>query len=119
MDKSYLIHFTNPAAGREDEYNDWYTNRHIHDIVGLDSFAAAQRFRFAPANVAAESPYRYLAIYEATGDIAKAEADLAAAGAERKEALAAGREPAIPISPALGEGSMTLWFTAITERLAG
>ncbi len=118
MGTSYLIHFTNPAEGREDEYNDWYSNRHIKDVVGLDGFAAAQRFAFTPANVAAESPYRYLAIYEATGNIAAAEADLAAAGAERKEAVAAGREPKVPISDALGAGSMTLWFTSITDRVS-
>jgi hypothetical protein len=118
MKESFLIHFTNPVKGREDEYNNWYSNRHLHDIVSMDGFTAAQRFQFTPSGMATENPFRYLAIYRAAGDdVARAEAALLAARVEREDALKSGREPRVPISDALGAGSMTAWFTSITDRL--
>ncbi len=31
---AYVVH-SNPVAGREDEYNDWYSNRHLADVVAV------------------------------------------------------------------------------------
>lgn len=54
---------TNPVAGREDEYNDWYSNRHLADIVAIPGFSAAQRFVQRKAMMG-DIPQKYLAIYE-------------------------------------------------------
>ena len=39
-----LIVFTQPAAGQEAEYNRWYDEVHLGDVLEVDGFVAAQRF---------------------------------------------------------------------------
>jgi hypothetical protein len=115
-----FIVLTDPVAGQEDEYNNWYTNRHLDDVVGLEGFAAAQRFRFIDPDRDSDepAPTRYLAIYDVSEDqIEQAKESLAAAAEERESALAANREPSVmPISSALG-GRITWWCEAITDRV--
>jgi hypothetical protein len=41
---AYLV-FANPIPGREAEFNDWYTNVHMGDLVQLTGWTGAQRFR--------------------------------------------------------------------------
>src|ERR1700722_2675536 len=40
----YLV-FANPIPGREVEFNDWYSNVHMGDLVQLPGWTGAQRFR--------------------------------------------------------------------------
>ena len=40
----YLV-FANPVPGKEAEFNDWYTNRHMGDLVQRPGWLGAQRFR--------------------------------------------------------------------------
>jgi hypothetical protein len=37
--------FANPIPGKEAEFNDWYTNTHMGDLVQLQGWMGAQRFR--------------------------------------------------------------------------
>jgi hypothetical protein len=64
----YLIVWSNPVAGRDDEYNRWYTDVHVRDVMQHTKGAiAVQRFRRAsPGPRAGQSPsgHGYLAIYE-------------------------------------------------------
>jgi len=46
--ESILIVFQNPAEGKQDMYDDWYTNVHIRDAMRLDGAIATQRFIRAP-----------------------------------------------------------------------
>jgi hypothetical protein len=62
MKKCILVVQTNPLPGREDEYNDWYTNRHLQDVLKVPGFKSAQRFELAQPDERAK--WRYLAIYE-------------------------------------------------------
>ena len=103
-----LIVLTKPKEGREDEYNEWYTQEHLDDVLACEGFRAAQRFRFRPGRLSAEAPYGYLAIYEAEeGSIDRAEAALLdAAGTE-----------AMPISTALDRDQLVWWFEAISDRV--
>ena len=65
MSSYRLLVLSNPVAGREDEYNTWYSQQHIRDVAGLPGFTAAQRFKIAgPGLDGSESPYQYAAIYE-------------------------------------------------------
>ena len=66
-----LVVFTEPTAGMEDEYNRWYDEVHLGDVIGVEGFVAAQRFRLSDAQIGgdgAEAPARYLAIYEIEAD---------------------------------------------------
>jgi hypothetical protein len=67
MAKFKLVVMTDAKAGREDEYNDWYTNQHLGDIVAIPGFRSAQRFKLKDA-VGFEHRNRYLAIYEIESD---------------------------------------------------
>ena len=73
---------TNAVAGREDEFNDWYVNQHIPDVLALDGFSAARRYLISEAqrsDAARQHPYRHLALYEMSGDPQAALDELGAA----------------------------------------
>ena len=40
----YFFVFSNPVAGHEDEYNQWYDHQHAQDVVAIPGFVTAQRF---------------------------------------------------------------------------
>ncbi len=55
MAKHILVVMSNPVSpDREAEYNDWYTSRHIPDIVSLPGYAAATRYVASPAQMSGE-----------------------------------------------------------------
>ena len=56
-----MIILTQPVAGREDEYNEWYNDVHLPEVLATDGFVAAQRFKLAGGP---DAPAPYLAIYE-------------------------------------------------------
>jgi hypothetical protein len=62
-----LVVLTNPVPGREDEFNDWYTNRHLADVVAVPGFVAAQRFEISGV-LSEGSNWKYLAIYDVETD---------------------------------------------------
>jgi len=62
------IVMTNPVPGREDEYNDWYDNRHLDDVLSIPGFVRAQRFECAVPLSAEPPKFRYLSIYEIESD---------------------------------------------------
>lgn len=67
MPRYVMLVETNPVSPeRETEYNDWYSDTHIPDVLKVAGFVAATRYRLADVQLApGESPtYRYLAIYE-------------------------------------------------------
>ena len=65
MSTQYFMVLSNPVDGQDDAYNDWYDNRHLADVLDVDGFVSAQRFRLShqkpPNGVPAAA---YLAIYE-------------------------------------------------------
>ena len=66
-----LVVFTEPTAGREDEYNQWYDEVHLKEVLATEGFVGAQRFALSDAqigDVAGAAPSRYLAIYEIEAD---------------------------------------------------
>jgi hypothetical protein len=63
MGKYALVVFSNPTAGKEDEYNAWYTNEHLKDVVSIPGYVAAQRFKTI-IPMMGEFHHRYLAIYD-------------------------------------------------------
>ena len=72
MVKRYLfLAFTNPTQGKEDEYNCWYDEHHLKDVINVPGFVSARRFRLAASQFAFNTqplPYRYLALYELETD---------------------------------------------------
>ena len=101
-----FVVFTNPVAGREDEYNHWYTGQHLGDVLAVPGFVAARRFRVADPGAGA--PHRYRAIYEIeSNDLQKTFAEL----------FARAGTPAMVVSDALDQQNVvTYTYEAITER---
>src|SRR3546814_19857328 len=63
MGEYKLVVLTRPVEGREDEFNDWYTNQHLDDVLAIPGFTAAQRFKIKGAPVSPTS-WEYFAVYE-------------------------------------------------------
>lgn len=66
MPKAILYVESSPVStDREDEYNDWYTNTHVPEILALPGFTGATRYKAAAAE--GQEP-AYVAIYEIDAD---------------------------------------------------
>jgi uncharacterized OB-fold protein len=111
--RTFLLVESNSVSGREDEYNDWYSNQHLADLLAIPGFDAAQRFILSPEKRFPDSPdhpYRYLALYEFDGS--------ASLLFERLGAATQGPTP-IFITPAMDEQRLVNAFTPITDRRTG
>ncbi|NML87629.1 hypothetical protein HHL26_00905 [Sphingobium sp. TB-6] len=67
MARYRLIAFTDPVAGGDQDYNDWYNKVHLADVVAIPGFMSAQRFVLKAAT-AGEIRNRYVAIYDMETD---------------------------------------------------
>ncbi|HEY1822405.1 MAG TPA: hypothetical protein VGG83_20970 [Trebonia sp.] len=123
VEKNLLLVFTRPVEGHEDEFNEWYDQRHLPDVTGLPGIVAGQRFVFQEASrnsVSAAPEFGYLAIYEVPdGELDKAKAALTATSAERRAAASASDNHSVrvPGSPFIAPGNISYWFTAVGERV--
>jgi hypothetical protein len=101
-----LVVMSNPVDGRTDEYNDWYTNQHLADVLRVPGFSAARRFKVGEGF---EAPHAYMALYEMeTSD----------PGAVLGELTKRANTPDMPISDAMDANvSMTL-FKGITPLMS-
>ena len=68
MAKHVLVVYTNAAKGRDDDFNDWYDNIHIGEVLALPGFLSAQRFRVGDTQMGPPPSHRYLALYEFEAD---------------------------------------------------
>jgi hypothetical protein len=66
--KTYYTVYSNPMPGKDAEFNDWYTNVHLAEVLQIDGFVSAQRFQLAELQVINDQPYRYMAMYEIEND---------------------------------------------------
>jgi hypothetical protein len=108
MTTFHFMVFSNPVEGREDEFNTWYDKEHVDELLAIDGFKAAQRYRLAALGPGQEAPvYRYAAVWEAEAD------DAAAAQEKLMEALRSGR---VRGSDALAPDALPAWFEPIGER---
>ena len=77
-----MVVFSNPAEGREDEYNDWYDNTHLPEVCALDGVTGATRYALSKDDP--DAAHRYLAIYELDQDGDVVMANLGAAMGDGK-----------------------------------
>lgn len=66
MPKYLMAILSDPVEGRDDEYNDWYDNIHLPEVMAAEGWTAAQRFALVhQVSANGESiGRRYLALYE-------------------------------------------------------
>lgn len=68
MSRYVFVVMTNSVEGKDDEFNEWYTGRHLADVVALPPYVSARRYRLASTSPEQEAPHRYLALYEVETD---------------------------------------------------
>lgn len=65
MSRCVSIALTNPVEGKEQEFNEWYDNQHVPDVLALPGCVSAQRFKLTGVQMPNRPcPFQYLAIYE-------------------------------------------------------
>ena len=67
MGKFLMVVTSGAKEGRDDEYNAWYDNTHIHDICSIPGVKSGRRYDAIAASPNPQ-PAPYLAIYEIEAD---------------------------------------------------
>lgn len=113
MTRYSLLVVSNAADGLEDEFNRWYSEQHLGDVLRVPGFCCAQRFMFnAGEPGSALHQWRYAAVYEFESDEPNLQFEELSRRAGTSE---------MPMSAGLDMGSVaTALLIPITERrLAG
>ena len=63
MKTLYLVR-ANPRKDREEEFNRWYDEIHLDQVLRVSGFKSARRFKLAPEQVQPKQESTYFAIYE-------------------------------------------------------
>lgn len=67
MRRFKMLVFSEPFEGKDQEFNEWYTGRHLDDICALVGFTSAQRFTLHSVSMGT-TLNKYLAIYDVETD---------------------------------------------------
>jgi hypothetical protein len=106
MPKHILVVLTQPTSPEQDaEYNKWYSDVHLDEVLQVPGFSAAQRFKLA-LNGGDPISHPYLAIYEVETD------DPQAAFQELLK-----HSPGMKMTPAMSDKTVASMFTPITKRV--
>jgi hypothetical protein len=81
MTNNLMLVFSNPVAGQDDQYNAWYDNIHLGDVLDVPGVVGAKRYGLVEMPSLDGEPvpapaHRYLAVYELDGDPASVMAEL-------------------------------------------
>jgi hypothetical protein len=106
VEKHLIIVLTEPVEGREDDYNAFYNETHMPEVVASKGVVSGQRFILAHPGRNAGPPHPYLTIYEIEGDLDAARA-----------ALAADHPGRTPLPDSFSKENTDWWFTAISEQV--
>jgi len=73
MHQSILMVYTDVDPEQEEDFNRWYDEVHLPDLLQIDGFVGARRYKLSgPAPRALQPASRYLAIYELASDDTRA-----------------------------------------------
>jgi hypothetical protein len=101
--------FSNPVQGKQSDYEAWYRGQHIHDILQIEGFVAAQFYRLSDLPTKDQpQKYRYLMQWEIRT------ANLNGVFDRMKERIADG---AIVMSPAFDNSPSASVFEPISRRV--
>jgi hypothetical protein len=69
LGKHFLFHFANAVPGREAEFNAWYDDTHLGDVLAVPGMIAATRYELEPIERSGPpAPAGYVAVYEFEGE---------------------------------------------------
>jgi hypothetical protein len=106
IDQQHILAvFTESRPGREDEFNRWYDEVHVGDLLVVPGIESVQRFHISATEPPQSPSHRWLGIYE-----------LSRNPNEVMEALRATREQRT-MSPAYdSDRTVRFYYTAISNR---
>ena len=110
---AYLV-MSDPLPGREFDFNDFYQNTHMGDLVQLPGWTGAQRFRLVsvmPRNTLPLFRRGNLIIWDQEGD------DLGKLQSESRAAIAGGKSRLIPGFDYSAEGPVSTTYQVIGPRM--
>ena len=109
MPRCKLLVLTRAVAGQDDEFNRWYTDQHLADVLAVPGFVAASRMRQCAAPVSPVA-YPYAAIYEIDHEDPQSVIDemMSRVGSDR-----------MPLSPALDPDMYCVLYEPFVEMTAG
>ncbi|MFN3231974.1 MAG: hypothetical protein ACE363_07400 [Alphaproteobacteria bacterium] len=67
LKKHLILVLTEPNEGHEAEFNDYYENTHLDEVLSSAGYDTAQRFKLVDG-VGQPCPLPYLAVYEAQAE---------------------------------------------------
>ena len=72
--KFIQVVFSNPIEGKDAEFNEWYDNVHIPELMQVPGMLSAKRYALHEAGIydvegGVRPEHRYLTIYEMEGDV--------------------------------------------------
>lgn len=73
-DRFTQVVFSNPADGKEAEFNEWYDNVHIPQLLEVPGVLSAKRFALRDSELyrvpgGHQPGHRYMCVYELQGDL--------------------------------------------------
>ena len=73
-EKFIQVVFSNPVVGKEDEFNQWYDNVHIPELLTVPGMLSATRYALHEAAIyhvegAVAPEHGYMCVYEMEGDV--------------------------------------------------
>jgi hypothetical protein len=108
MARYHMIVLSRPVAGREQDFDSWYTNQHIRDLVKVPGVISARRFRAVEKHTRGV-PQPFLAEYEIETD------DIDAVMASINQRIGTDQ---MPMTDAFdGASAAVLLVEAITEKV--
>lgn len=102
MTKFIMVVTSAAKDGRDDEYNTWYDNEHIHDICAIPGVVSGKRYDAVPVTPNPQ-PAPYLAIYEI-------EVDADNPGPVLQEMMKKAEAGEMSMTDALDQSSAQIWM---------
>ena len=116
MPGALLVVFSNAVEGEDDEFNRWYTEVHVPDVIKLGGATVGRRYKSAGVALlpGIPEPGNYAAIYEVESDTIE---KIQAVAATLQGSLSTGEAD---ISPTMDLPSVrAAWLLPISEDIHG
>lgn len=65
--KHFVMVLSDPSEGQEEEFNRWYEDLHLDEVIGTTNWESAQRFVLSD-QLWQKCPHQHLALYEVEAD---------------------------------------------------
>ncbi len=107
LSRHLLVVLANAAPGTDDEFNRWYDQVHVPQLLAIPGLVTARRYRLDQRQMRGtrKRPYEYLTLYEIESDDPKAVGD---------QIIERALDGHVVVSPTLDvANSLTLLFTEV------